>query len=67
MTIQHPVSLCLPDLGPPWERPLCPDCVEKLDLSGAPSADSLPLKQGRSGDDGAEAGSAGRAVLRVLD
>src|SRR6056297_1873068 len=49
------------------KRQLRADCVEKLRLSETVAADSLPLRQGRSGDDGTEASGAGRTVLRVLD
>ena len=45
------------------ERQQCPDAVEKVDLIGAFVADSVLLKHGRTGDDGAEAGCAGRVVL----
>ena len=35
-----------------------PDCVEKLRLSDALAGDSIPLRQGRTGDDGSEASGA---------
>jgi hypothetical protein len=46
---------------------LYPNSVEKLGLNESLTAHSLLPRRGRAGDDRAEAGGAGRAVLRDLD